>query len=384
MDKVLKVRMLGTFSLEYNANKVSCDQNRSKLIWTLLAYILYNHSRTVTPNELIEAVWGDEKDMTNPSGALKTALHRARALPEPLGFKDMIVYKNGGYRIADGIRVELDTEAMEAFAKEGKWEEAVSLYGGEFLFKLSSSLWTVPVNAYYQNIYLESLSKLLPSLIDGGEYAKAESFAKEALLYLPYEESVYRSLMTALIKQEKRKEAVQVYEDFSKMLMENFGIVPAEDTKELYREALRTENRSAVSPVIINEQLKESGPIDGALVCEYEFFKMLCQAESRLIARNGNAVHIALFAVTDAPGCQLTERTTQSTMEFFGEHLRASLRKGDVISKCSPVQFAVMLPNANYENSTMVCRRVISAYKRLKPHSPAKIEFTVHPLEPKA
>jgi len=41
-----------------------------------------------------------------------------------------------------------------------------------------------------------------------------------------------------------------------------------------------------------------------------------------------------------------------------------------------------MLPQANYENSCMVCRRIISAFGRQFPHSPACIDYAVQPLEP--
>jgi hypothetical protein len=41
-----------------------------------------------------------------------------------------------------------------------------------------------------------------------------------------------------------------------------------------------------------------------------------------------------------------------------------------------------MLPKANYENSCMVCRRVITAFHRNHPHVAAKINFMVQPLTP--
>jgi hypothetical protein len=41
-----------------------------------------------------------------------------------------------------------------------------------------------------------------------------------------------------------------------------------------------------------------------------------------------------------------------------------------------------MLPQANYENSCLVCQRIIKAFFRQYPHSPADIQFSVRPLEP--
>ena len=46
-------------------------------------------------------------------------------------------------------------------------------------------------------------------------------------------------------------------------------------------------------------------------------------------------------------------------------------------------QLVVMLPQANYENSVMVCQRIEKAFERKYPQSPAKIHFSVQPLEPR-
>ncbi len=384
MENTLRVNFFGTFSLEYGGKRVSCDANRSKRVWILIAYIIYNHSRIISQNELLEVLWNDEKERANPAGALKAALYRARALLEELELGgELIVYKNGGYTVGDGIALELDSELFEELCRSKDYTEALKVYKGDFLSKLSSSVWTLPLSAYYQNMYTGCLYDYLPILFEKGDYAKGEELCRTAVRILPYEEAVYTHLMRMLIALEKKQEAAEVYEQLSKLLMENFGVVPSEPTKELYREAMRTVNRSSVSPVMINEQLRESGPIEGALVCDYDFFKLLYQAEARLIARNGNAVHIAILTIVSAKGFELTPRTTESSMEFLGEHLRKSLRKGDVISKCSPTQYVIMLSNASFENSCMVCDRVISGYKRLKPHSPAAIEYTVHPLDPR-
>ena len=41
-----------------------------------------------------------------------------------------------------------------------------------------------------------------------------------------------------------------------------------------------------------------------------------------------------------------------------------------------------MLPQSNYENSCMVCERVIRAFNRQYPHAPLHLRYSVQPLEP--
>jgi len=40
----------------------------------------------------------------------------------------------------------------------------------------------------------------------------------------------------------------------------------------------------------------------------------------------------------------------------------------------------IMLPQANYENSCVVCRRLEAAFFRRYPHSPVRIHHMVRPL----
>ena len=65
-----------------------------------------------------------------------------------------------------------------------------------------------------------------------------------------------------------------------------------------------------------------------------------------------------------------------------GEALRLNLRRGDTISRCSVSQYILMLPKANYEDSCMVCRRVITAFHKTHPHIAVRINFMVQPLTP--
>jgi len=118
------------------------------------------------------------------------------------------------------------------------------------------------------------------------------------------------------------------------------------------------------------------------MVCDYEFFKVLYRAEARAIARSGNCVHISLISLSGEGGGELSPRSLERAMENMEDMLRSNLRKGDIISRCSASQFVVMLPQANYENSRMVSERVLRAFSRRYPHSPARLDYCVWALEP--
>ena len=96
---------------------------------------------------------------------------------------------------------------------------------------------------------------------------------------------MYQHLMRFLLAMDKRKEVVTVYEDMSKLLLSTFGVMPDQESRALYREALQTVTSRVLAPEMMMEQLTESGEIKSALICDYDFFRMLYQAQARMIAR---------------------------------------------------------------------------------------------------
>ena len=87
-------------------------------------------------------------------------------------------------------------------------------------------------------------------------------------------------LLTPMIVNGDRQEVINLYEDMSKLLLTKFGIMPDQESRALYREAIRSvKNGRAVSPEEITDQLREQGSIHSALVCDFDFFKMVTGAQ---------------------------------------------------------------------------------------------------------
>jgi len=100
-ETILRVQMLGELTLTLGEKKISEGQNRSKKMWALLAYLLYHRHRTVTQDELLELLWGSGSGH-NPVSAMKTAMHRTRALMDDLSPAQQVfitdIYPNMVYK----------------------------------------------------------------------------------------------------------------------------------------------------------------------------------------------------------------------------------------------------------------------------------------------
>ena len=179
-----------------------------------------------------------------------------------------------------------------------------------------------------------------------------------------------------------RSGARAAFENMSELLFETFGVMPSDESRNLYWEASRETNDQSVHISTVREQLRETGGAKGAVLCEYDFFKLLYQVQARAIIRTGEVIHIALLSVHGQNRKALSRRSLDCAVENLQALLLQNLRQGDVVAKCSVSQLVIMLPQANYENSCAVCQRIIKAFYRQYPHSPADIHFSVQPLEP--
>ncbi|MBQ5897582.1 MAG: winged helix-turn-helix domain-containing protein [Oscillospiraceae bacterium] len=389
---ILRVQMFGKFELTYGDQKISCTGSRSKLLWNLLAYLLCHKGELISSEELIPIIWKYDKN-DNPAGAMRTAIHRARSMIGELtndSSVQFLISKNGGYMWNPEIETDFDVENFDKLvsktAEKDNAEaclEAIEIYEGKFLPMQSSELWVMPVQAYYHNIYESLIDQVVPFLEKENRFEEGIVICNSALKIDPYSEKIYQYLMRFLLIAEDRQEVVRVYEEMSKLLLTTFGIMPDQESRALYREALSSvKNGTVISPEIVQEQLCEQGDIKGALVCDYDFFKMLYQSQARAIVRSGIVVHTALLTVKSRNKQEVSSKSVSLAMDHLEEHLQKSLRKGDIITRCSSTQFMVMLTSSNYENSCKVCQRFISSYSQKYPHSLVYVDYYVQPLIP--
>jgi hypothetical protein len=220
---------------------------------------------------------------------------------------------------------------------------------------------------------------MLPVLEKDKKYFDAICVCRKTLLLDPFVERNYRNLMRFLLLNNEREEVIKVYKDLSKMLMSGFGALPDQDSRALYREALSTCPSEPLLPEEVMCLLDEQEQVRGALVCDYDFFKILYQAHARSIERTGIAIHTAVVSLkSDGKGGGKNDPS--HAMDLLEQTMRTSLRRGDVITRCSASQFIVMLLSANLENSRKVCERFIAAFKSNYPNSHYRIEYSVYPV----
>ena len=389
----LYVQMFGRFAFTYADRSIVCNGTRSKVIWNILAYLISHRGKIVSTEDLISIVWKPEKN-DNPTGAMRTAIHRARQMLTELTENEdcrFLVSKNGGYMWDPDVDVSIDVEEFDKLISSVRDDAectktclaALDIYNGKFLSMQSAEMWVMPMQTYYHNLYESLIEKVIPSLERTGRNEEGVAICRKALQIDPYSEKIHQYLMRFLLVLDERSEVMKVYEDMSKLLLTTFGVMPDQESRALYREALQSgNNHRSVTPEELKEQLAEHGEIKGALICDIDFFKMLYHAQARAIVRNGMVIHTALLTLKSRKKDEVSQKSLTIAMDNFERHLSLSLRKGDVIARCSSSQFVVMLCSADYENSCKVCQRIIASFDKKYPHTPVYVDHFVQPLIP--
>ncbi len=391
--KRVAVTMLGGFRIRVDGNVLTDEINRSQKLWNVLCYLIAHRERTVPQSEFIELFWPEENS-ANPTNALKTLLYRVRSLLEPLFGEGLepILSQRGAYAWNPAIACEMDVDRFELLCRRAQdtalpaqkrmalYEEAAEMYRGDYLPKLANQMWVVPISAHYHTLYLEAVKEYADLLEHAEKFETMAELCTRASQLDPLDESLHTLIVRALLRQGKDSAALSHYEKATDLLYRNLGVRPSEELRALYREIMDVEERLETNLEVIQANLREAAQRPGAFVCEYGFFKEAYRLEARRSARSGACVHIALVTVSLPDGGVPPLGVLNTTMDQLLEVLVHNLRRGDVVSKYSGAQYVVMLPAANFEDSTMVVERIVNAFYRQHRRNFLKITYRIREL----
>ena len=249
MSEPLQISMLGGFSICRDGKCVDDSSNRMKKVWLLLAYLIYSRNSYTTQEHYLSLLQGSASDPEDFSGRLKALFYRARAMLDqvyPDAGHQLIIRKNGAYCWNTEIPIVLDAEkfdrlrsapAEDADARLALNLQALELYRGDFLPKLSMEHWVMPIHAYYHQAFLDTVQQTLVLQEERNSWEEAAGLCRKALKIEPYSEVVYQHLMRCLLALEDRSGVLSVYEQMSEVLFDTLGVMPSDESRQLYREA---------------------------------------------------------------------------------------------------------------------------------------------------
>jgi DNA-binding SARP family transcriptional activator len=243
---VFTLKLLGGASLTGPSGPLSgrAVQRRQMALLTLLGGA---RSSPLTRDKAVALLW-PESPSKQARSSLSDALH---VLHKGLG-DGAIEHSGDDLRLNPAI-VWCDVQEFRGALREGRPDEALSLYAGPFLdgFHFSGSpefeRWLDGERDALRREAREAADALAVEREAAGDMAGAVMAARRALALEPYDEAAARQLMRLLAAAGDRAAAVAAYESFARELTTDLELEPSPETRELAR-SVREGRLSPSSP----------------------------------------------------------------------------------------------------------------------------------------
>ena len=226
----------------------------------LLALLLLNAGEVVSTDRLMEGLWGEEPPRTAAT-SLQNAVSQLRKLLSPA----RIVTKPPGYMIRlegdelDTARVlglvatarTADPEARVAFLRE-----AEALWHGPPLAEFAFDAFAQPEIARLDELRMNVVEDRIDAELELGRHAGVVSELEALLGEHPLRERIRSQLMVALYRSGRQADALRVYQEGRRVLVDELGIDPSPSMQRLHGSILRQDR--ALETVFIEPTAEES------------------------------------------------------------------------------------------------------------------------------
>lgn len=389
-ERILQFDLLGAFICKEMGkgeikNSVIPEKTGKKAL-SFLQYLIVNHARNISSEELIEQFWSG-KGSSDPANALKNMLFKTRSLLKILypGHPNLILTLQGCYAWNPEVEVRLDTEEFEhaclaARKQSGKdyldtLLRAVHLYRGDFLSGNDSD-WAVSLRRYYQTLYLDVCKMVLPLLQEQERWTEMIGICEQASSVDFGADTFIVYQMQALISMGRPERAVEAYQVFREMLWEEFEIEPAEQVEQIHILA-DSMCQNNVSGLDILKLVAEGEVEKHAFFCTFSVFQSIVALERRHLSRYRHCSSLVIVSL----GNKVTPSTDARRLERI---LLEGLRTGDPVARLDAGSYILMLTGADEEKARVVMDRIDRMFHKAYSHSQACISYRVTALEPDA
>jgi DNA-binding SARP family transcriptional activator len=243
---VIGLRILGPFELVANDRLWKIGGPRDQVVLAMLA-LRANH--VVSVDQLIDAVWRDDPPPT-ARGQIQTSISALRKLLGDAGMPDTIRTRSSGY-VLELTEDDLDSARFSALvatayrqAAQGQIEvaaetlrTALGLWRGPALDGLHSDLMRNAA-AVLAEARLTAAEERVRLELELGRHASVVSGLRELIAENRWRERLYGFLMLALYRTGRQAEALEVYRQARAILIDEVGIEPGQELRELERAVL--------------------------------------------------------------------------------------------------------------------------------------------------
>lgn len=390
---VIQIKMFGEFSLKNAEYEMVASKQNGLTGFLLIAYLLSNKGVDITTDSLIDVLWPTEKS-TNPAGALRTLIYRTRKmLSEFLTEQDTELIKrinnicSWNFEVPCSIDVyefeSLYHRATREVNPEEKYhlfEQAFSLYKGEFLPLFSHHSWVIFRNNYYGNLFINCVNQMCRYLESIKDYEQMLALCERALDYAPAtDESLHKQKINALLYLNKPQTALDYYNSIIKMFIREHGLDISDSLHNVYQKILSSMPNQYQSMSALEANLRHREHSAGSFYCNFDIFQNIYQINLRSARRSQRLRYLILLTLKDSENPHFISDALKEEMEILQQIMEKKLRSNDVYTKSSICQYSLIIAATNEAGCDVVKNRLWDNYDKKKKH--ASITLTIESKE---
>ena len=245
----MNFRILGPLEVEENGRTVELGGARQR---ALLSILLLRRGAVVSADQLVEDRYGTDP----PATAAKSLQAHVSRLRKALGPGERLVTRGGGYVLEvaqDDVDVDLLARLLEdgrralaageVQAAEAALERALALRRGAPFTDLTYHDVAQGEIARVEELQLAALEELFDARLELGRHAAVVPELEQLVVQYPLRERLRAQLMLALYRCGRQADALAVYQDGRRALVEELGIDPGRALQDLERAILNQDPR---------------------------------------------------------------------------------------------------------------------------------------------
>ena len=231
----MEFRILGPLEVVEEGSPLALRGARQR---ALLALLLTRANEVVSTDRLIDELWGAR----TPGGAANALQYHVSRLRKLLGGADAIVTKEPGYLIRVGPD-ELDLLRFERLVEEGQrsspetaarlLRDALALWRGPALADVAHESFAQAEILRLEELRLVALERRIYADLALGRDAELVAELEALIREHPLRERLRAQLMLALYRSGRQADALEVYRQTRRQLVDELGIEPSPALQEL-------------------------------------------------------------------------------------------------------------------------------------------------------
>lgn len=237
---MLEFRILGPLEVLERGRTVPLGGQKQR---ALLALLLLDAGRVVSIDRIIDALWGERPPKTAPTSLQNFVSHLRKALGA-----DVLVTQAPGYVLRIGPE-QLDLQRFRMLVDAAKQSpvqqraaqlrQALTLWRGPPLADFAVDAFAQPEIGRLEELRLAALEERIEAELATGAHAELVGELELLVEEHPLRESLRRQLMLALYRSGRQAEALQVYHDARRVLVDELGIDPSRSLQQVHGAILR-------------------------------------------------------------------------------------------------------------------------------------------------